>query len=457
VYADNGEATFYGFASSNHLNQGQPYFDALSAFVPQGRAMARLLYGCPGVQVPGGIGPNGMVVGIEADMGQRWQVLMATVPFVEYWRYTRDQSWAKRVGYPFVSEVLEFWECWLVRNGTTGTWDDINDNISELGFFSEDRDAADSVDSNPIQTLAFLRFIIRGALDLSTTLNIREPERRELWQEIAAGLRNYTIEALPLPEPDGPAALVYSCGRSGPEYYRTVHAIVPGSNPEMIDEQIGRNTLQWMNEWFQGNEFPFVYTAAARVKYNTTSLIFHLESNLMGLVNSSGASHRGVNPMFPPCDGAQERAGGMTTTGCVGLQNNLYMRDGGGGIETIGATQSVNDLLMQSWRDYIELFPHVPAGSEASFSLRAVGGFLVSASRSANGVVDEPVIVTSTVGGNCTLLSPWVHLNLVVRAVSSGAVVAVWAAGGGLMRFDTSNGETYHLVRGGTSGGQAQD
>ena len=35
-----------------------PYFDAMAAFVPQGRAMARLLYGCPGIQVPGGIGPQ---------------------------------------------------------------------------------------------------------------------------------------------------------------------------------------------------------------------------------------------------------------------------------------------------------------------------------------------------------------------------------------------------------------
>ena len=79
-----------------------------------------------------------MVVGVEADMGQRWQILMATVrapmlsrsvtpavsltrrarvvaaqvPFVEYWRYTRDRGWAERVGYPFVAEALEFWECW---------------------------------------------------------------------------------------------------------------------------------------------------------------------------------------------------------------------------------------------------------------------------------------------------------------------------------------------------------
>ena len=137
-----------------------PYFDAMAAFVPQGRAMARLLYGCPGIQVPGGIGPQvrgsrtlpcvgshvclalrsghgrgrGGGYGAEvadpdgdrtspdavsvghachlADQNVSAIVVAAQVPFVEYWRYTRDRSWAERVGYPFVAEALEFWECW---------------------------------------------------------------------------------------------------------------------------------------------------------------------------------------------------------------------------------------------------------------------------------------------------------------------------------------------------------
>ena len=78
--------------------------------------------------------------------------------------------------------------------------------------------------------------------------------------------------------------------------------------------------VQWMDEWFQGNEFPFVYTAAARVKYNITDLIRLLESNLLGLVN-----HSSVSRMFPPCDGKAEHSGGMTPTGCAGLQDNLYL------------------------------------------------------------------------------------------------------------------------------------
>ena len=144
----------------------------------------------------------------------------------------------------------------LVHNETTGAYDDINDEISELGFFSESRDTPGMVERNPIQTLAFLRFILKGAADMSVALGKPEEQRRGLWRRIAAGLQNYvsvlamspedsashiictadpchvcllrqTVEALPLPEPDGPATPVYSCGTSGPIYYRTVHALAP--------------------------------------------------------------------------------------------------------------------------------------------------------------------------------------------------------------------------------------
>ena len=58
-----------GVGSSNHLEQGEPYLQALRSFVPQGRALARFSYGCPGIQVTGGIVAGGMVEGSEGDMG----------------------------------------------------------------------------------------------------------------------------------------------------------------------------------------------------------------------------------------------------------------------------------------------------------------------------------------------------------------------------------------------------
>jgi hypothetical protein len=454
-----------GVGSSNHLEQGEPYLQALRSFVPQGRALARFSYGCPGIQVTGGIVAGGMIEGSEGDMGQRWQILMATVPFVERWRYTHDVAWARGIGLPFVAEVLEFWECWLVHNATSGRFDDVNDEVSELGFFNEERDSAwgedydtkrpHPLEKNPIQTLAFLRFLLKGALEMAAAITSpppleAPPSRCALWRKIQAGLANYSIEALAggganwaTPKP------IYRCGLSGPAYYRTVHAMAPGTNAEALDLEVGRNTLAWMSSWAEGNEFPFVYTAAVRVRYNVTELLIQWESNLLGRVKMHYGQPGEIAPNYPPCDGQVER-NGTSYIACMGMQDNLYMRDAGGGLETIGATQSVNDMLMQSWRDdVIELFPLIPNGSAASFgTLRAVGGFLVSAARGEHGKVAAPVTMTSTVGGNATVLAPWVGHGLSVKRAGDGAVIPAnpIQTGAGLSySFETTAGETFLL------------
>ena len=60
---------------------------------------------------------------------------------------------------------------------------------------------------------------------------------------------------------------------------------------------------------------------------------------------------------------------------------NGYLRQGGGGIETAGGAQAVNDMLLQSSEGFLRFFPVWPAGEDAAFNtLRAVGAFLVSAS-----------------------------------------------------------------------------
>ena len=108
-------------------------------------------------------------------------------------------------------------------------------------------------------------------------------------------------------------------------------------------------------------------------------------------------------------------------------------------------------MLMQSWRDFIELFPYLPTGTAAAFgTLRAVGGFLVSAQRGEDGVVAEPVTLTSTVGGTAAVLPPWPGHALAVRRAGGGAVPT--QAAGRLSKFETSAGETYELSRGASAG-----
>ena len=118
---------------------------------------------------------------------------------------------------------------------------------------------------------------------------------------------------------------------------------------------------------------------------------------------------------------------------------SMLPRAPGGGIENIGVSRAVCDMLLQSYavppamRDVLgdfvlELFPFLTpnASAPAAFStLLARGGFLVSAA--SDGAVASPVRVTAayTLAGapaaRCSLVAPW----------PGGAVGATAACGGG--------------------------
>ena len=74
--------------------------------------------------------------------------------------------------------------------------------------------------------------------------------------------------------------------------------------------------------------------------------------------------------------------------------------------EQFAAAGAVVELLLQSVGDIIRVFPAWPKEKDAKFtSLRAQGGFLVSAEQSRGKVTK--LEITSTVGGKLRLLHPW--------------------------------------------------
>ena len=83
------------------------------------------------------------------------------------------------------------------------------------------------------------------------------------------------------------------------------------------------------------------------------------------------------------------------------MQPNLWPSMDGGGVEQVGATQAVNDLLLQSVNGYMHIFPSWEPGAAVSFTrLRAVGAFVVSASRTKVGIVDK-IVVQAESSGSC--------------------------------------------------------
>eukprot|EP01052_Picozoa_sp_SAG31_P027799 SAG31_NODE_2632_length_5347_cov_2.022866_7_plen_142_part_00 len=139
---------------------------------------------------------------------------------------------------------------------------------------------------------------------------------------------------------------------------------------------------------------------------------------------------------------------------------------GGGGLEQVGATHAVNELLLQSFErvgggnettianqfstgptaTFLRFFPGWPIGERASFkSIRAIGGFLVDGSVDTKGVVSG-VRVLSTVGGSCTFLA-FSKREPSVSDSKGNKVKIVKVSGneGRLRSFATSAGEYYSI------------
>ena len=146
------------------------------------------------------------------------------------------------------------------------------------------------------------------------------------------------------------------------------------------------------------------------------------------------------------------------------MNENFWPDLAGGGLEQVGATQAVNELLLQSFvsrpicarvqllhdselddlqEGFLRFFPGWPLGEAASFStLRAVGAFLVSATVDAAGVVGG-VVVRSERGEACTVLNPFAAPPKVEDG--AGRSVAARGVGGGKFEFATVAGATYRL------------
>jgi hypothetical protein len=132
----------------------------------------------------------------------------------------------------------------------------------------------------------------------------------------------------------------------------------------------------------------------------------------------------------------------------VTMQRNFWPSMGGGGLEQVGATQAINELLLQSYQGVLRFFPGWPLDEAASFTtLRAVGAFLVSAAVN-NVATVGPITILSEMGTPCTVLSPWEPAVAIKVMQSGGAKVVVKQLGAGRYQFDTVAGTTYTMSEG---------
>ena len=118
----NFESPYFGVFAANHVELLEPYWFAITSMLPQGRIDAAA-WGCDGVHMPGHIAPFGLVN--SGDMGQHSNAAFAALHFINHWEHTRNRSFFVQQTYPLLKEIADWWSCWLVKNITTGTFDDV--------------------------------------------------------------------------------------------------------------------------------------------------------------------------------------------------------------------------------------------------------------------------------------------------------------------------------------------
>ena len=356
----NHEAPFWGLYSSNHVDTAASYETPIIEFLPQAKADARKHLNCRGVYCIVGIGPWGIRAG-DVFLGQKSNASYAATNMVMRFYATYDLDYARKIAYPFLREVGDFWEDYLKLED--GRYMDYNDAIHE-GHTPKD--------VNPILSLGLIPMVFRGLLDMSKELGVDEG-RRAKWQHILDHMPDY-----PLQKMKGKTVFRYSekgqawfgSNTLGIQHIYPAGALGLDSDPKLLE--IARNTHAVLGRWRDYNGFPTYYTAAARIGIDPKLILDNLRYQL-------------EHHSYP----------------------NLFVFYGGGGIECCSAVPtSVNEMLLQSHEGVLRLFPCWPKDRDARFgTLRAYGAFLVSAELKGGHV--QPVRITSEKGRDCTVLNPW--------------------------------------------------
>jgi alpha-L-fucosidase 2 len=331
----NYEVPFYASFPTNHVSLADAYDKPVIDWVPNGSADTN-------------------------EWNQKFNGAYAATGMLMHYYYTVDPNYARSV-YPTLKQMAVFWENYLVFDGTRYVI--VNDAQHEGNPYPQ---------TNGVMSLGLVRFLLQGCIDMSTALGVDAAER-QVWQD-----RLTHLSAFPTFTMNNETVFRYTevgldwngGNTIGIQHIYPGSQIGLGSDPTLL--QTGKNMVDAMARWSDGNGTDTFYPAAARVGYDPKAILSHLQSWIQ-------------NNTYP----------------------NLHIHTGGGGIENLNTVpSSIDEMLLQSFQGKLHLFADWPAGTDARFGdLRAYGAFLVSSDVRDN--VVQYVRVISEAGGSFTLVNPW--------------------------------------------------
>lgn len=424
----NEEAPLYGVFSSNRPELSHPYIDLILADIPyqqnrthaagyEGLTFQRSLTPYHLVKTPPPVIPVAPVKDWQKlPSDQKSNGVFAVLPLIWYYEYTQDTEFLKEKLYPLLKELDAFWRSYLI--------------LEQKPYCLEHTSAHEgSDDINPNLDLGFIRKVCKTLIETSKVLNM-DSDMLPVWQDVLENLSDYPTTVF-----NGKRVYTEAAAKKGntdPDVIFHVGCqpvnlegcvfpgedISLGGDPEKL--QIARASLEQLQGWCvtpggnSHNGFPKVWPVAARVGWPAEDLFEKLKAAILHLWRPS----------------------------------NLTVFQGGGGIETSGAIEGINSMLLQSESGVLRVFPVWPSARDAKFvRLRAKGAFLVSSEYTGGKV--SYVEITSEKGNPVTLKNPWTSGASKVTEVDSTGTFqgeVTYTSLEGKIIFDTAAGKHYRII-----------
>jgi len=378
----NTQLSYWPCTSGNRLDAGLAYLDWLWDTRSNCVAWTRAFFGKPGLNVPMTADLNNRQIG-----GWRQYTHSSTTAawlaqhFYWHWQFSGDRTFLRDRAYPYLREASVFLEAMTRERGPDGrrtlplsASPEIHDNRPEAWF-----------DTITNYDLSLIRWLWTATSELAAELG--ETSETESWRTRLAELPELSLGA------DG--RLLVTQGVPLPSSHRhfshlmAIHPlglvdVLDGTNQRRIVEASLNDLERLGTDWWCGYSFAWLGNMAA------WALDGDKAANALETFSTAFTLRNSFH-----CNGDQSGKGYSK------FRYRPFTLEG-----NFAAAAGVQEMLLQSHRGAIEVFPAVPESWQhvAFTTLRARGGFLVSAQRTAGKVTH--LEITSEHGGSCRIRSP---------------------------------------------------
>jgi alpha-L-fucosidase 2 len=378
----NTQLSYWPSYSSNHLEEGMGYLNHLDQNKNNYLRYTKKFFGADGLNVPGVTTLNGTEMGgwIQYSGSPTISSWLAQHYYLQ-WRYSMDTNFLRTRAYPWISETATFIENITAKDSNGHRQLPIS---SSPEIFNNSLEAWFPQNTN--YDLALMKFVFHAAHETATALN--KTNEADHWKMILSEFSDYTV--------DENNVLMFAPGKSYDESHRhfsNLMAIHPLGLIKWEDDPqaqtIIKNSIKALDsigpsQWC-GYSYSWLANLKARAKDGDgATKALQIFSRAFCLKNSFHVN------------GDQTRSGYSNFTyRPFTLEGNFAFASG------------LQEMLLQSYAGFIEVFPAVPADwKDISFNtLRAEGGFLVSAKKN-NGKVVE-IKISAVNGGKAVLKNPF--------------------------------------------------